>query len=83
MSRYTEKTEISYDDYLRLEGLLTIGRDLEQQTERVIQSIRGILGEDENGHAADAVYNGYTARVLLEKSDIDVLPPAPPDEEEG
>jgi hypothetical protein len=77
MPRYTDKTELSYDDFLRLEGLLTLARDIEAQSQAILRSVRGITGEtDPNGHSADAIYNGYTARQLLEKLDVSVLPPS-------
>lgn len=76
MGRYTDKTEISHGDYLRLEGLLTIGRDLERQERQVVKSVEGIIGEsDGNGLAMDAVYNDWSARQLLEQSGIKVVPP--------
>lgn len=80
MSLYTEKTQITHDEYLKLEGLLVIGPEYEKQVDQVIRSIALILGEqppdgERPGHAADAVYGGYTARELLRKSDITVLPP--------
>lgn len=76
MGRYTEKTTISYDDYLRLEGLLTIARDVERQSKAILRNVAKIIGEDPDGdgHAVDAVYNNYTARELLEKSGITVEP---------
>jgi hypothetical protein len=75
---YTDKTEISHDDYLKLEGLLVLGREAEERSQAIVRGIARILGEDgENGHAADAVYSGYSARELLKKSDIVVLPPEP------
>lgn len=79
MPRYTEKTEISYDDYLRLEGLLTLARDARAQLEAIEQSVRGIMEEtdDLNGHSGDAVWSGYTAQQLLQKSDVVILSPEP------
>lgn len=82
MSFYTEKTEISYDDYLKLEGLLVLGHAANEQTHQIARSIARLLGEDDPisgdrpGHAFDAIVEGYNARELLRKSQIAILPPA-------
>jgi hypothetical protein len=79
MGRYTEKTTVTEDEYIRLAGLLVIGHDLVQQEERVVRNVALILGEDpaNPGHASDAVFNGYTVDQLLEKSDITLKREAP------
>lgn len=75
--RYTEKTEISYEDYLKLEGLLVLGREANKECDRIVRVVATLVGEDpyDPGHSADAVYNEYSARELLRKSDITVLSP--------
>lgn len=74
--RYTEKTEISYEDYLKLEGLLVLGREANKECDRIVRAIAGIVGEnpDDPAHSADAVYSGYTARELLQRNTITVQP---------
>lgn len=74
--RHTDKTEISYEDYLKLEGLLVLGREANKECDRIVRAVAGIVGEnpDDPAHAADAVYSSYSARELLRKSDITVQP---------
>lgn len=81
MGLYTDKTEISHEDYLKLEGLLVLGRAANRECNQIARAIAGLLGEedpatsDNAGHAFDAVINDYSARELLRKSEITVLPP--------
>lgn len=76
MGLYTQKTEISYEDYLKLEGLLVLGREANKECDRIVRAVAGIVGEnpDDPAHAADAVYSGYTARELLQRNTITVQP---------
>ena len=80
----TTKTTISYDDYLRLVGLLTLARDHNRTLNDIRRSALAITGEyDDNdatgeyyGHTGDAVYddNGGRADELLRKLGIAVNP---------
>lgn len=75
MSRYTEKTVISREEYVSLAGLLALGRDVMRDERRLVAAVAKILGEDgENGHAPDAIYSEYSVDDLLQKSGITVAP---------
>jgi hypothetical protein len=83
MGTYTEKTEITHADFLKLQGLLVIGNRHYKIVDSVTRCISEILGEDydnRGGHASDAVWEGYSAEELLRKSEITVIPPPADDE---
>ena len=80
----TTKTSISYDDYLRLVGLLTLARDHNRTLNDIRHSALAITGEyDDNdatgeyyGHTGDTVYDdtGGNADALLRKLGVSVDP---------
>ena len=84
----TTKTTISYDDYLRLVGLLTLARDYNRALNDILHSALAITGEyDDNdatgeyyGHTGDAVYDddGGDADALLRRLGISVDPAKAP-----
>lgn len=66
---------ISYDEYLRLVGLLTLATDHYEAMLDIQRSALKITGESEPiGYTADAVWNAETAEQLLEKLGIAVAP---------
>ena len=83
----TKNTTISYDDYLRLVGLLTLAKDHNRALADIRHSALAITGEYDDievqgeyyGHTSDAVYddNSNDANALLRKLGITVdSPPA-------
>lgn len=66
---------ISYDDYLRLVGLLTLAADHRKAMADIHRSACAITGEEPyaGGHTDDAIWGDtYDLRRLLEVLDIDV-----------
>lgn len=83
MGHYTEKTQITFADYLKLQGLLVIGHRHYIEQEQICRAISEILGEDydaHGGHATDAVWEGYSVDELLRESEIKVIPAPSPGE---
>lgn len=74
-----EHTRLTYDDYLRLTGLLTLAADYRKMLDAIEQSACAITGQTPlaGGHTSDAVWvDGYSADRLLQLLGIPV--PAPP-----
>lgn len=74
-------TTLTYDDYLRLTGLLTLAADYRKMLDAIEQSACAITGQTPlaGGHTSDAIWvDGYTPQRLLELLGIPVpTPPAP------
>lgn len=75
--------KISYDDYLRLLGLLKLAEDTNRRQRELEHSVARLLGvpnqyEDIDnpyyGHASDAVYGNRDVGSLLEVLGIEVEP---------
>lgn len=67
---------ISYDDYLRLCGLLALAADHGKALKAIEHSALGITGEQPGSTTSDAVWGGYiyTAAELLDNLEIAVTP---------
>lgn len=74
MNRYTEVTEISREQFLQLEGLLTLARHHKRSLDEIARAACQITGEKpgDGGHTDDATYCEYNAETLLEKLEIKV-----------
>lgn len=73
-----DRQVISYDDYLRLLGLLTIAADHRRALEAITRSAAAITAEDGlAGHADEAVWNGLSVDDLLKRLGIVVAPREP------
>lgn len=76
MSRYTEKTEISRDEYLQLWGLLALAKHHEEALTEIERAACAITGEEiQMGHTSDHVYGAsgdWSADRLLEVLGITV-----------
>ena len=72
---------ISYDDYLRLVGLLHLAKDHRTALRHIERSALGLLGVNGSTQVDDAVWGGYhyDAATLLELLGI-AMPAAPADE---
>lgn len=74
MGKYTEKTEISKEEYYMLIGLMAVGSEHIRAVKVVENAIAKILGEkDENGWAGQAAYGDYQAADILKKVGIKVI----------
>lgn len=75
------KTTIGYDDYLRLEGLLTLARDHVKMLDEIERAAMAIVGEDaENigaGYVGDTIYSrtGDRARDLCKRLGLAIEEP--------
>jgi hypothetical protein len=69
---------MTYDDYLRLVGLLKLAADHRKVLEWIERSACALTGEEKDGHTSDIVMGGYdrTAAQLLELLGIAVPTPA-------
>jgi hypothetical protein len=66
-------TEISREDFLKLQGLLTVARYHSRMLDDLERAAREITGEEPNGgHTSDAIFNDFTAELLLAKLEIKV-----------
>jgi hypothetical protein len=77
---------ITYDDYLRLIGLLTLAADHRRMLDAIEHSALRITGEEPNGHTSDCVWGqDYSAQRLLELLDIaaPTLPATTPEDAAG
>lgn len=73
-------TTLTYDDYLRLTGLLALAADHRRQLQAIERSACALTGQqiEAGGHTSDAVWvDGYDVQRLLRLLSIPV-PPAPP-----
>lgn len=72
----SDRRVISYDDYLRLLGLLTLAADHRRALEDITRSAAGITLEDYTaGHTDEAVWSGtIDADELLRRLGITVTP---------
>jgi hypothetical protein len=75
MSLYTEVREISREDYLQLQGLLTLATHHRLMLEDIARAACKITGEEptSGGLTGDALFEGYTAEVLLGTLKIKVV----------
>lgn len=76
----TKIKTISYDDYLRLAGLLALADDHRRMLQAIERSACAISGDDpeRGGHTSDAIWSqGYSAQRLLELMGIAVPIPPP------
>jgi hypothetical protein len=81
----TEQTEtaqrtISYDDYLKLEGLFVLAREHTRQLKIIEATTAALVGAENDGydyygHASDAVYNEMSVREMLGKLSVLVADP--------
>lgn len=72
---------ITYDDYLRLVGLLTLAADHRKALGDIERSAAAITGDrpEAGGHTSDAVWtDGYDAQRLMDLIEISVLTPPTP-----
>ncbi len=73
MGRYTDKTHITREEYLQLEGIRIIAGDWNKHLQVLRDRVIKILGEkDDIGHGPDFVYSAPDTSVeqLLSNSDI-------------
>lgn len=71
---------ITYDDYLRLCGLLALAADHRKMLEAIDRSACAITGQnpEDGGHTSDTIWGqGYSPQRLLELLDIPVPTPPP------
>lgn len=70
-----DRRAISYDDYLRLLGLLTLAADHRRALEAITRSAGAITLEGNlAGHTDEAVWSGLSVDELLERLGITVAP---------
>lgn len=80
-----ERRTITHDDFLRIEGLLTLARDHARGLAQIERSLAGLVGEGFNygatSHVSDALYGGgedvARADDLLRGLEITVEDPKP------
>ena len=65
---------ITYDDYLRLLGLLTLAKDYNAKLDDILRAAEVITGEkpEFGGHTSDAVYGETSMSDLLKRLNITV-----------
>jgi hypothetical protein len=68
------KSTISYDDYLKLVGLLAIAQSHNKQVRILVRVARSLTPDLDCGHTDDAAWCDETAEELLRKLDIAILP---------
>ena len=76
------KKQISYEEYLKVHGLLVMGHEWMKEVNDVEQALGQMLepeeytpgGSHSGGHCGDAILSPYGADELLRKLGIKVLP---------
>lgn len=74
--------EITYKEYLAVIGLLELAKQYNAKLQDLERSLASILNEfiEDNsfdgyyGHVSDAIYEGYSAKELLDRLQIMVIP---------
>jgi len=72
---------MTYDDYLRLVGLLKLAADHRKVLEWIERSACALTGEEKDGHTSDTIWGqDYSPEKLLELLGIAVPAPTTPEE---
>jgi hypothetical protein len=79
----TTKTTLSYEDYLKLLGLLTLARGHNKALADITRAVVEITGEMSDSatgvsHSSEAVVCDYEAHDLLRRLGLSVAPPDRP-----
>jgi len=75
---------LTYDDYLRLTGLLVLAADHRRMLESIEQSALSITGEEKDGHTSDCIWGqDYSPEHLLELLSIPLPTPSTPHQAAG
>lgn len=71
-----ERRRLTYDQYLRLVGLLALATDHRKALDDIERSARALLGDEPAGHTSDVVWGGLDTDAwgLLTRLNIAVLP---------
>lgn len=75
MGRYTQKTTITKEEAIQLEGLRVLAAKAVDRINDLARAVMDIIGEEGDlgmGHAGDFIYSGYPVKELLEKSEITI-----------
>ena len=79
MAEPKEPRLISHNDYLKLIGLLSLGEHHNSRVREIERCMAELLRESDDGsgyfgHVSDAICSDYSARELLRRLEIELVP---------
>lgn len=71
------REEVTYEEYLKLEGLCRLYEESRNEAEKIQESIANILeaeddGHNYYGHLSDKLWDHPTAKSLLDSIDVEI-----------